>query len=142
MQLQHENTRWVRLITERKPIPARYVPFACSLEFPFERVIVVERDNYIIGLYELVGELSVGPSGLRVDLSEPLSQCDAQTSSEIARAQRVRFAFDSSRVLERLDARLKLRYDVFDVGRLAEGFDQETGRARIWLERVVEHKVE
>src|SRR5580692_157840 len=56
VQFQYENIRGMLHGAKPKPISLRNVPFAGALEFAFERVIIIERDNHVAWLCNLFGE--------------------------------------------------------------------------------------
>jgi hypothetical protein len=74
MQLQDEYLGRLLNATKREAVATGDVSFAGSFQFSFERIIVVERDNYVTGLSNFVGECSIGGSSLGADFPEPFPQ--------------------------------------------------------------------
>jgi len=74
VELEQESFGMSIFCTQRETVAARDIPHARAAEFPFQRIIVVEGDNYIAGLNDLRGELCICRCGLRVNFPEPLPQ--------------------------------------------------------------------
>src|SRR5689334_18340086 len=57
VELEQESLGRSIFCTQRETVAARDIPQARAAEFPFQRIIVVEGDNYVAGLNDLRGEL-------------------------------------------------------------------------------------
>jgi len=90
VQFQDQHIGRAHTPCEGEPVSIRCVPFAGSSELSLERVVVVERDNYVARLREVVGKLGVGVCGPSVNLAEPLPEPGSDPAPKIAWATRGR----------------------------------------------------